>query len=654
MRFHQIIAAAWLALACAVAPAHAEKRIALVVGNDRYANLPQSQQLQKAVNDAHTVGGALREIGFDVITGENLDRRALVARLDELTRRITPGDTAFFFFSGHGVALDGVNYILPADVPDIAAGQDTRLKREALDEPSIVAELIGRGVRVAVVVLDACRTNPFARPGGKSVGIGKGLAPPPQVQGAFSLYAASGGQEALDRLYDGDPNPNSVFSRVLAPMLKKPGVDLRDLAYEVREEVARIAQTAGHVQRPAYYDETIGGRVYLAGTSTAKEQISRDPPPASDAAQAWGIIQNATSLAVLDDFIRQFGNAPVYGSMARARRDELARDLARDQARDQARPPVKPADGQQVAVVAPAADPCSGPATASSPWQCAPLTATQERGLKPKDSFRECGDCPDMVVLPAGSFTMGSSEREKDHWVWESPQHLVTIRRPFAVGKLDVTVDQFAAFVRETGHDAGAECETREDNVWKMRPSRSWRNPAYQQEGSHPVVCMRWEDAKAYVDWLAKKTQKPYRLLTEAEWEFAARGRTSPGAYPRFWFGDDEKDVCRYGNGRDDQKACNKAYAYTSPAGYYPPNAFGVYDMVGNVWQWTADCWHDTYNGAPADGSAWTSACQDTKQRMIRGGSWCEPQDFLRAAARLQMGGKNSCLGFRVARTLTP
>jgi uncharacterized caspase-like protein len=265
VRFPLFAAVTWLVSACAVAPVYAEKRVALVIGNDRYANLSANEQLQKAVNDARAVGGALRQIGFEVIGGENLDRRALVGRLNALTQRVVPGDTAFFFFSGHGVAIDGVNYILPADVPDIAAGQETLLKNEALAEQTIISEITGRGVRVAVVVLDACRTNPFGRPGGKGVGVAKGLASPPQVQGVFSLYAAASGQVALDRLYDGDPSPNSVFSRVLVPKLTKPGVDLRDLAYEVREEVARIARTAGYDQRPASYDETVGGRVYLAG-----------------------------------------------------------------------------------------------------------------------------------------------------------------------------------------------------------------------------------------------------------------------------------------------------------------------------------------------------------------------------------------------------
>jgi formylglycine-generating enzyme required for sulfatase activity len=296
-----------------------------------------------------------------------------------------------------------------------------------------------------------------------------------------------------------------------------------------------------------------------------------------------------------------------------------------------------------------------------------PLSLERERALRPKDSFRECDDCPEMVVAPAGSFTMGSPDREKDRDKNESPQHVVTIGRPFAVGKVHVTVDQFAAFVSETGYAASSKCYTWEGSEWKERMDRSWRDPGFVQEGSHPVVCVSWDDADAYAKWLAKKAGKPYRLLSEAEWEYAARGRTSPGAYPRFWFGNDERDLCRKGNGAD-QKArdsieaaknwpiapCNDGYVYTSPAGHYEPNAFGLYDMAGNAWQWTADCYHNSYDGAPSDGSAWTTGTCDL--RVLRGGSWSSIPQFLRSANRYrdQPVGRYFYVGFRVARTLTP
>jgi formylglycine-generating enzyme required for sulfatase activity len=153
-----------------------------------------------------------------------------------------------------------------------------------------------------------------------------------------------------------------------------------------------------------------------------------------------------------------------------------------------------------------------------------PLSLERERALKPKDSFKECADCPEMVVVPAGSFTMGSPGDEKDRSSNEGPQHAVMIGRQFAVGKLHVTVDQFGAFVKESGYQASKTCPK-----WpSANRDGSWRNPGFVQEAAHPVVCVSWDDANAYAAWLAKKTGKPYRLQSEAEWEYAARGGRRP------------------------------------------------------------------------------------------------------------------------------
>jgi formylglycine-generating enzyme required for sulfatase activity len=367
-------------------------------------------------------------------------------------------------------------------------------------------------------------------------------------------------------------------------------------------------------------------------------------------APVWEAVKNTANIAALDDFIRQFGGVPVYGPLARARREELAKQ----QHTAVVAPPVKPA----------VVDPCEGPVTPAFPSRCAaPLTAQQERGLHSKDAFRECGNCPEMVVVPAGSFTMGSPENEESRLSNEGPQHVVTIGKPFAVGKMHVTVDQFDEFVRETRYEASRPgCWTYEGGKGERRADRSWRNPGYAQERTHPVVCVAPSDAMAYVDWLAKKTGKSYRLLSEAEWEYAARGRTSPGAYPRFWFGNDEKELCQNGNGPDQRARdilekslrivpCSDGYAYTSPAGHYTPNAFGLYDMAGNAWQWTADCLHGGYNGAPADGSAWTTG--NCSSRMARGGSWFDDARYLRAATRILHAWVNFNVGFRLARELT-
>jgi hypothetical protein len=279
VRFSGLIAIAALAVLGAFAPALAEKRVALVIGNDRYASLSASEQLQKAVNDARAVGGALRQIGFEVVSGENVGRQALIDRLDETARRVQPGDTVFFFFSGHGVTVEGANYILPADVPMVGTGQITRLTGAAVREDDITAAFIRAGARVAVVVLDACRNNPFASLGTRGIGGERGLAPREPPSGVFTFYSAGRGEAALDRLYDGDGNPNSVFTRVLVPALGRPDLDLSGLAIEVREEVTRLARSVKHDQRPAYYDETSGGRIYLAAATISAPGAPAGFPP---------------------------------------------------------------------------------------------------------------------------------------------------------------------------------------------------------------------------------------------------------------------------------------------------------------------------------------------------------------------------------------
>jgi formylglycine-generating enzyme required for sulfatase activity len=183
------------------------------------------------------------------------------------------------------------------------------------------------------------------------------------------------------------------------------------------------------------------------------------------------------------------------------------------------------------------------------------------------------------------------------------------------------------------------------------------------QTGSDPVSCVNWNDADAYVDWLSKKTKRAYRLLTEAEWEYAARA----GSTTRYFFGDAERDFCRYGNGADQTAKstikgaqnwitvpCSDGYSYTAPTGRFLPNGFGLYDVNGNAFQWLQDCWHANYQGAPSDGSAWVSG--DCGGRVIRGGSWGWGPKYLRAAGR---GGEApdarwDGYGLRVARTLTP
>jgi formylglycine-generating enzyme required for sulfatase activity len=271
--------------------------------------------------------------------------------------------------------------------------------------------------------------------------------------------------------------------------------------------------------------------------------------------------------------------------------------------------------------------------------------------------------CPEVVVVPAGSFLMGSAaSSDPDMYIEEAPQHRVTIARPFAVGKFEITVDQFSAFVNETGYDTGSKCWTAEDgNTEQERTGRSFKNPGFAQDGSHPAVCLNWTDAKTYTEWLSKKTGRPYRLLTEAEWEYSARAGTAT----TYHFGNNRDELCQHGNGLDRTAKrslpnasewaiaeCEDGFAHTAPVGRFAANAFGLHDFHGNVWELTEDCWNWSYNGAPADGSAWLGGRCNPGVR--RGGSWRSHPKMLRSANRIDGHSTNryDTIGIRIGRTL--
>lgn len=249
-----------LGLAGLVQPA-AAKRVALVIGNDSYAEVPK---LQKAVNDARAMEATLAAIGFDVIRAVDVTRRAMNESLQRFTARLEPGDEALFFYAGHGVEIDGRNYLLPTDIPGAGPGQEEFVKSESVAVDRILEQIRGRGARVSILVLDACRDNPFATATSRGIGGTRGLARTLAPEGSFIIYSAGVGQTALDRLADTDPHPNSVFTRSLIPLLSRPGLSLVETARQVRRDVRDLAARVAHEQRPAYYDEVVGD-FYFAG-----------------------------------------------------------------------------------------------------------------------------------------------------------------------------------------------------------------------------------------------------------------------------------------------------------------------------------------------------------------------------------------------------
>jgi uncharacterized caspase-like protein len=269
------LAAAFLAFA---APAHAEKRVALVVGNNDYRNVPK---LQKAVNDARTMGDTLKQLGFTVMVAENQNRQAFSQTLLAFDKAVDAGDTAFFFFAGHGFEIAGQNFLLPTDVPAATEGQEELVRDASILADRIVERMQNRKVRTAILVFDACRNNPFERSGTRAVAGGGGLAPMTQLpEGVFSIFSAGPRQTALDRLSNDDANPNSVFTRTFAKELTQPGANLVQVAQRTRRVVSELAETVRHKQIPVYFDQMVDD-VFLNGRAKGQPETAAqaaEPP----------------------------------------------------------------------------------------------------------------------------------------------------------------------------------------------------------------------------------------------------------------------------------------------------------------------------------------------------------------------------------------
>ncbi len=291
---------AWSLLALAQ-PAHAEKRVALVIGNNDYKNVPK---LQKAVNDARTMGDTLKQLGFSVMVAENQTRQAFSQTLLAFDNAVEPGDTAFFFYAGHGFEIAGQNFLLPTDVPAASEGQEELVRDASILADRIIERLQNKKARTSILVFDACRNNPFERSGTRAVAGGGGLAPMTQLpEGVFSVFSAGPRQTALDRLSNNDDNPNSVFTRTFVKELTQPGVNLVQVAQRTRRLVAEMAETVSHKQIPVYFDQMVddvflNGAVAKAQPETAKpaevpQKVAALPPvsvprmaPSSDSVNA--------------------------------------------------------------------------------------------------------------------------------------------------------------------------------------------------------------------------------------------------------------------------------------------------------------------------------------------------------------------------------
>ena len=601
-----------LAAHAALAQPRQARGVALVIGNGAYAQ----QALAGPVRDAGAVAAALRQQGYSVLLHENLDREGMQQALHAFRRRLQAGGEGLFYFAGHGMQVGQRVLLLPVEA---SAAQPARLLADALDLDAVLQPMAGRpGDQPMLVLLDACLDNPFG------ASASNGPSPPPNT---LIAYAAQPGHAAFDSAGQG------WWTAALLRALAAGG----DAGMLLDDAAARLAADSGGLQRP-WLRSTLSGpaarmtpmALPLAADVGPGPYHHRGVLPKDSAEQYeltfWDSIKDSTHASDYEAYLQAYPNGRFAG-LARARVERLKAAAPRPEAgKPEAtrQEPPRPAPEKTQAPRPPAKKPAdSVPAsTAPAPDAARPSTppaSTPSAVRKAGADIQDCPACPVLAAVPAGSFTMGSNSSDPS----EKPTRRLTIAKPFAIGRTEVTVQQWNACV-----EAGA-CP---------RVADAQRAP------NLPAGDISWDDAQVYVKWLTKVSGKPYRLPTEAEWEYAARGGTAS----RYWWGEDMK------RGAASCRECGEPWqeAAPAPAGSFAANGYGLHDMSGSLWEWVQDCWHSSYRNAPADARAWEEAF--CRQRVIRGGSWRDGASYMPASTRFKYDAsvRHSQNGFRVARDL--
>jgi len=611
---------------------------ALVIGIDNYTGSgflagDRWPKLSKGIEDAVEVAKSLEAKGFTVTLLKDLGSEAMKSAMEDFFIRegADPEARLLIWFAGHGHTIGGEGYLVPADAP-VPTKDDVGFRRKALSLRRFGEFMRGANAKHVLAVFDSC----FA---GTIFDVARSL-PPRAITRATNLKVrqfVSAGDA------DQTVSDNGRFRRIFLDALdgKEPAADPNGDGFITGSELGlflsdKITNLSEKGQTPRYgklnaegYDR--GDFVLEKGRLEAPKPADPVPPEPeaaskgapstaediSGAERAWAFVQSSDDIAVLEEYRREFGTrSKFYDSMAASRIAKL-------------KAPV-----QTAVVVAPP------PAPPPIPKPAEPTVGVYPPALKPGQTFRDCYSddpvqnriCPEMVVVPAGEFTMGSPVDEEGRDKDEGPQRIVKIAKPFAVGKFEVTFAEWDACVLAGG------C--------KHKPETDWGRER------QPVMRVSWDDTKEYTAWLSTKTGKTYRLLTEAEWEYVARaGTISPFSTGKTITPDQAnfKGTNTYGGSSTGQYRRK-----TVVVGSFNPNAFGVYDMHGNVGEWVEDCYADSYKTAPSDGSAVTFS--DCSSRVLRGGSWYYSPAYHRSANR-DWGNptnRDSGTGFRVARTLAP
>jgi formylglycine-generating enzyme required for sulfatase activity len=586
----------------------APKRRALLIGN----NLYQHQSLDKLPNasrDADAMADALKAAGFITTVRKDLSHGNMVTALEQFIATINSGDEVVVFFSGHGIQVPQAGaYLLPVDISITTVKS---LQQTATELEPLMKEIADSKAGFSMLIIDACRNDPFAA---ATKSPEKGIYTPQPPKGQVVVLAAGRNQKALENLGTNDKDPNGVFTREFIKRMKIPGLEITALMKEVQASVEDLASSIGHQQRPGFVSEA-RGNFYFFGPTAVQITAAAASTASSVELVFWASAERLNTITAYQNYLNKYPKGE-FVTIAQTAIEGLRAAQTAASAGAAAQRPV---------VAAPPAAAAPQPAPAPQPVPiivAAPVPTAPQRG----QTLKDCADCPEMVIIPAGSFMMGSPESEVSRDSDEGPQRNITLKS-FAMGKTEVTQGQWKA-------------------IMGSNPSR------FQDCGDDcPVESVSWNDAQEYIKKLNAKTGKTYSLPSESQWEYAARGGTTTAFHT--------------GNTITPEQAnFNGDYTYNGSAkGVYrgktikvgslnSPNKYGLHDMHGNVREWVQDCYVDKYGEQPVDGSAHdVTNCQ---RRVRRGGSWVSSPQYLRSALRNgnTPDSRNDNIGFRLARTL--
>lgn len=609
-----------------------DRRVALVIGNS--GRHPEESGTQgNPLNDAQSMATVLSAMGFDVIMRTDTTPVQMRQAIADFRRHLRDGGVGLFYFAGHGMRVGNRTILLPTGVdtravtPNLDNGIDLSSVMDAMSAP--------RSHGLNLLIIDTCLNNPI-----QTAHVASGALP----AHTFIAYATRPGGFAADGVAHGvftrawldalatarERNIDAIFRRVASavssgtqgeqqPWAESSLADTFRFAALSSADVARLALSSNDSDAVL----SMRSRGILPKDSNEQYELT-----------FWDSIKDSTYPSDYEAYLKAYPNGR-FATLARARIERLQAAAPKGQA---SAPPTHTAPTSATPAQHPPG--ANAPVAAAVPSQAAPTPAPVPAVVAPPATpaaaapaaektvahaptaveSKDCAGCPVMIAIPAGSFTMGNNTGDPS----ERPPHHVAIGAPFAIGKYEVTFEQWNACV------AANACPrlSSENNAGKNAPARD----------------ISWDDAQLYVKWLTKTTGKPYRLPTEAEWEYADRAGTTT----QYWWGDQMR------KGDANCKGCGDPWHQEGPenVGSFAPNPYGLYDMNGSVWEWVSDCWHSSYKGAPVDGRVWDEPNCD--MRVIRGGSWREGADYMLTSTRFKYSGsvRQSQDGVRVVKDL--